>query len=221
MKRHFENELLYLKEAVLQLSEEVEQAVKQAILAVSEFNAETAQKIIDNDEIIDQTEIRIEEECLKVLALHQPMAGDLRYVIALLKMNNEIERIGDLAVNIAERAVSLAQEDAPQVNYLDFKPMLEESEKMLRNALKSLVEQNSQLAADVIRNDDVVDKMHSDNFHKICELIQKTPEHTRFYMSMLSVSRSLERIADCATNICEDVIYLAQGRIVRHCKEFR
>ncbi len=218
MKRHFENELRYLKEAVLQLSEEAEQAVRQAIAAVTEMNPETARQIIENDEEIDQSEIRIEEECLKILALHQPMAGDLRYVIALLKMNNEIERIGDLAVNIAERVINLSQEKSPAESGLDFNPMLNESRDMLRNALKSLVEQDSRLATDVIIHDDVVDDMHQENFRKISEQIQKNPSYTRFYLSMLSVSRNLERIADCATNICEDVIYLAQGKIVRHSK---
>lgn len=220
MKRHFENELLYLKEAVLQLSQEAEDAVREAVRAVAEIDVESARKIIDYDEQIDQNEIRIEEECLKILALHQPMAGDLRYVIALLKMNNEIERIGDLAVNIAERVVNLAQEEAPENNVLNFTPMLNESKDMLHNAMKSLVDQNSQLAAQVIRQDDVVDDMHHTHFQKISEQIRKTPEYTNFYLSMLSVSRNLERMADCATNICEDVIYLVQGRIVRHCKNW-
>jgi phosphate transport system protein len=220
MKRHFENELTYLKEAVLELSQEAEQAVREAICAVGGADTENARKIIDNDEQIDQKEIRIEEECLKILALHQPMAGDLRYIIALLKMNNEIERIGDLAVNIAERVLNLAQVKAPEKNVIDFAPMLEESRKMLHNSMKSLVDRDPQLAIEVIQQDDVVDEMHHVNFQKISEELQKSPEYTNFYLSMLSVSRNLERMADCATNICEDVIYLVQGRIVRHCKNW-
>lgn len=218
MKRHFENEITYLNDAVLRLGSEVEEALSTAVSAAIGGNVEIAAKVIEHDNVIDQEEIRIEEECLKILALHQPMVGDLRYVIALLKMNNELERIGDLAANIAERALNLAEAPLIPADKFDFESMVNETRNMFRSALNSLVGQNSQMAAAVIRKDDEIDAMHSANFHKISRLIPAHPELSDYYLSILSVSRSLERIADCATNICEDVIYLEQGRIVRHTK---
>ena len=160
-------------------------------------------------------EVRIEEECLKILALHQPVAGDLRYIITLLKVNNELDRIGDLAQNIAERAIDLAEHPVPAAG-IELGPMMTEVRIMLKQALDALSCRDTGRAAEVIARDDTVDRLHRENFRLIKQGLIRQPEAADYYLNMLTASRHLERVADCATNIGEDVIYLEQGRIVRH-----
>ncbi len=215
MKVHLQTEIDRLKGLVTQQANRVEPAVLAAVNAVTERDATQAAAVIAGDDAIDIAEVRIEEECLKVLALHQPVAGDLRYVITLLKVNNELERIGDLAVNIAERAEDLvSQPEIPEA--FDFSKMIIEVRLMLKQALDALIARDTQLADAVIRHDDVVDQLHRTSFLRLQELIGRRPETAAAYLDLLTVSRNLERIADGATNICEDVLYLEQGRIVRH-----
>ncbi len=216
MKAHLQAEIDHLNAMVIDLANQVEPTVLEAVRAVTERDETLAKRIIDGDNAIDRFEVRIEEECLKILALHQPVAGDLRYVITLLKVNSELERIGDLAVNIAERADDLARL-APVEELPDFTEMVFEVRSMLKKSLDSLVARDSLAAMEVIKHDDVVDTLHRDNCRRLLELIKRHSANADAYLDYLTVSRNLERIADCATNICEDVIYLEQGRIVRHC----
>ncbi len=215
MKVHLQLEIDHLKNLLCELAATVEPAVREAVRAVENRDAECAHRVLAGDEAIDRMEVRIEEECLKVLALHQPVAGDLRYVITLLKVNSELERIGDLAVNIAERGIDLATLNAPKET-LDFSRMVFEARSMLKNALDALICRNALAAQEVIQHDDVVDDLHHETLLKLRELIGRHPESAAFYLDLLTVSRNLERIADGATNICEDVIYLELGTIVRH-----
>ncbi len=215
MKVHLQQEIDHLKNLLCELAASVEPAVREAVRAVETRDAECAQRVLAGDEAIDRMEVRIEEECLKILALHQPVAGDLRYVITLLKVNSELERIGDLAVNIAERGADLASLDAP-AETLDFSRMVFEARSMLKNALDALICRNALAAQEVIQHDDVVDDLHHETLLKLRDLISRHPENAAFYLDLLTVSRNLERIADGATNICEDVIYLELGTIVRH-----
>src|SRR5262245_55722862 len=136
--KHLEREISRLKRQILGLSAIVEESVYRAVKAVMERNADLAEEVIKNDEVVDRTEVEVEEECLKILALHQPVAIDLRYIIAVLKMDNDLERIGDLAVNIAHRAASLAKFPLPKVD-IDFAPMAKKVQKMLRDCLEALV----------------------------------------------------------------------------------
>jgi phosphate transport system protein len=215
MNIHLKNAIDDLKKDILILCSMVENAVRNAVEAAAENDAEKALKVIDNDEVIDKKEIAIEEECLKILALYQPVAGDLRYVAACLKVNNDLERIGDLGANIAKRAKAIAEGQKCECG-LDFKPMMDVTRSMLKGALDSLIYMNEPLAMEIIEKDDIVDGYNSQMFKDIKELLKQHPENVDYYLNMLSVSRYLERIADLTTNICEDTIYMNRGDIVRH-----
>ena len=215
MPKHLQREIENLKKKLLALGAIVETSVRDAALSIGKRDAEQAQKIIDDDIHIDNTEVEIEEECLKILALHQPVAIDLRFIVAVLKINNDLERIGDLAVNIAERAVFLAGQ--PKVNLpIDLVDMAHKAQSMLKNSLDALINHDSSLAHKVCISDDVVDQMNRLMFIKVQESILNNPQHITSLIHLLSVSRHLERIADHATNIAEDVIYMVEGQIIRH-----
>jgi phosphate transport system protein len=213
--RHFEREIEKLKKKILALSAIVEEDVSRSVRAVLERHETLARRVIDADLDIDVMEVDIEEECLKVLALHQPVAGDLRFIIAVLKINGDLERIGDLAVNIAERAVSLSTRERIPVP-IDLATMSEKVQAMLRKSLDALVNMDARLAHEVGAHDDEVDDMNRRNFAAIQAEIQKNLPQIESLMQFLSVSRYLERVADHASNIAEDVIYLIEGTIIRH-----
>lgn len=215
MTRHLDREIDRLKEAVLGLSALVEESVYRAIRAIEEADATLAQQVIDEDTVIDQREVLVEEECLKILALYQPVAIDLRFLVAMLKLNSDLERIGDLAVNIASRAVRLAALPRPS-GFIDFGTMYAAAKGMLRGALEALVELDVKRAWEVIRSDEVLDDANRFNFRAIKELIRANPADTDPLLHYLSVSRNLERIGDHCTNIAEDVVYMMEGKIVRH-----
>jgi len=218
MAKTLNREIEKLKRQILSLGAIVEDRVNQAVKALQERNAKLAQLVIDGDPEIDQMEVDLEEECLKILALHQPVAIDLRFIIAVLKINNELERIGDLAVDIAERAAFLATQK-PIESPIDFAIMCEKTISMLKKSLDSLVNRDATIALEVCATDDAVDAINRQMYRKIEENILKYPEQIDAYIHLLSSSRHLERIADHATNIAEDVIYMITGDIVRHCAE--
>lgn len=215
MPKHLQNEIENLKKAILNLGARVETAVRDATLAIEQRNSDLAQKVIDNDFIIDQQEVEIEEECLKVLALHQPVAIDLRFIITVLKINSDLERIGDLAVNMAERALFLATQPKPDISF-DFIKMTRAAQAMLKRSLDALVNMSVDLAKEVCEGDDEIDAMNREMYIKVQESIRTHPEQMESLIHMLSASRHLERMADHATNIAEDVIYMIEGQIVRH-----
>ena len=215
MAKHLQKEIENLKKRLLSLGAMVENAVREATLSIEKRDVSLANKVIEEDEEIDQTEVDIEEECLKILALHQPVAIDLRFIVAVLKINSDLERIGDLAVNIAERAVFLAGQ--PKVNVsLGLVEMAHGTQAMLKKSLDALVNLDAALAHDVCVSDDEVDAMNRQMYLKVQDAILKNPEQIASLIHLLSASRHLERIADHATNIAEDVIYMIEGQIVRH-----
>ncbi len=215
MTRHMQREIEYLKKKILTLSAIVEETVHQAVKSISDRDLKLAQRVMEADPEIDKMEVAVEEECLKILALNQPVAIDLRFIIAVLKIDNDLERIGDLASNIAERAAFLATKEKIDIPF-DFAGMSQLSESMLHKSLDSLVNLDSKLAYQVINTDDIVDEMHREMYSRIQEQILKSPEQLDCLINLLAVSRQLERIADHATNIAEDVIYMIEGEIVRH-----
>lgn len=215
MNHHLEQEITALNKRMARQGTEVECAVRQALDALQQRDATLATQVVANDDAIDREEVRLEEECLKILALHQPVAGDLRYIITLLKVNNELERIGDLAVNIAERVLDLIQEPASAVAP-DISPMFHAVLTQLKNALDALLGRDCFLAAQVIAADDTVDEMNRANFRHALERLRAQPEQADTLLCFLNISRNLERMADACTNIGEDVMYLEQGTIVRH-----
>ena len=219
MKGHFNNALNNLQSMLGSMSVYAEEAVLLSGKAVEEVSLEKAASVIAGDGKIDAMEIEIEEECLKILALHQPVASDLRQVITILKVNSELERIGDLAVNMAERVANVDSFKNQNIEKFDFCDMLHTACGMLKDALDSLSYHDTVLAQDVIIRDEKVDKIHHDNYGVVRTFILKYPDCAQYYLNGLTISRCLERIADIATNIAEDVIYLESGRIVRHCHE--
>ncbi len=217
MARHLEREFELLKKSILSLSAYVEESLHMAVTSIADRNVPLANKVIEQDREIDAREVEIEEECLKVLALHQPVAGDLRYIIAVMKINNDLERIGDLAVNIAERTAVLATE-APAETAFDFLTMAKKVQTMLRLAIDALVDIDVAKAYRVLPADDEIDAIHRQMYQQVQDGILHDPSRVRFFIQLLAVSRNFERVADHATNIAEDVIYLVEGDIVRHGK---
>lgn len=219
MGRFLVREVEKLKKMILSLSAVVEESVEKGVQSVIERRPQLAEQVIETDSRIDQMEVDVEEECLKILALHQPVANDLRYVIAVLKINNDLERVGDIAAHIAERALSLSRHERIEIPF-DLTGMADKAQTMLRGALDSLVNLDPNLARGILAGDDEVDEMNREAFNRVEAAIVKRPDLVDPLMQVLSLSRYLERIADYATNIAEDIIYLTSGEIIRHRKEF-
>ncbi len=215
MAKLFDKELEKLKRKILNLSSVVEDLVFKAVKSVEQRDSTLAQSVLSSDNEVDQIEVDVEEECLKILALHQPVAIDLRIVIAVLKINNDLERIGDLACNIADRAYSLAS--CRKINVIfPFNQMAGKVKQMLHESIVAFVNLDVKLARQVCSSDPEVDSIHK-QVHKLIEdNLKLAPDDANVFMNYLSVSRNLERIADHATNIAEDVIYMVDGEIVRH-----
>ncbi len=209
------NEIERLKNMLLSIGAMVEEALSKAIKSLEDRDPAMASEVMDNDPEIDKKEVELEEECLKVLALHQPVAIDLRFMVALLKINNDLERIGDLAVNIAERSFYLASKE-PLDTPVDYKGIAGKAIDMVKKSLDSLVNMDSRLAHQVCEADDEVDEMNRQMFQNVQRAIKKAPERMDCLLQYMLVSRHLERVADHATNIGEDVIYMIEGEIVRH-----
>ena len=210
-----EHELNVLKKELLSLGAEVEGRVEQAVQALLTGDLKLAQRVKGGDSQIDNLEIELEEECLKILALHQPVATDLRFIVSVLKINNDLERVADFAVNIAERALDLDNVNRVNCPY-DIATMAKLVEKMLKMALDALVERNTELAREAIQLDDDVDTMHRENFACVKEAIRNDPGSMDGLIYYLSISRYLERMGDLATNIAEDIVYHVDGEIIRH-----
>jgi len=215
MPLHLQREIEGLKKEILSLGAMVELSVREATLAIETGDEVLARNVIEKDVKIDQKEVEVEESCLKVLALHQPVAIDLRFIIAVLKINNDLERVGDLAVNIAERAAFLATQPKVSVS-LDFAGMANKAQLMLKESLDALVNMSADLAREVCASDDEIDTMNRQMYLIVQDGIRQHPEQLESLIHLLSASRHLERIADHATNIAEDVIYMIEGEIVRH-----
>ena len=215
MSAHLQREIERLKKNVLSLCALVEDQVQMALRAVLDRDEELVSEIEKRDLDIDQREIEVEEECMKTLALHQPVAVDLRLIIATLKINSDLERIGDMAVNIAHKARDLVSEPPVEVSF-DLGAMWAKTQAMLRDSIDALVSMDVEQATAVCRRDDEVDRMKHDIRVEVESSIARHPERVRALLRMLAVARNLERIADLATNIAEDVVYLVEGRIIRH-----
>lgn len=215
MTMHMQRELEKLKKMILALSAVVEESVQESVLSLMKRDVPLAEKVIAGDEQVDRMEVDLEEECLKILALHQPVAADLRFIVSVLKINNDLERIADLATNVAERTVGLATVAHTEFPF-DIEEMAGKVESMLEKALDALVNLDLDLAGEAATLDDEVDAIHKQNYTLIKNQIRRHPERLDALVQYLSVSRHLERIADLATNIAEDVTYMIEGEIVRH-----
>lgn len=215
MSVHLHKEIENLKKSILTLGGAVEERVRKAVSSVLNRKSELAKQVIESDNEIDRMEIGIEEDCLKTLALHQPVAGDLRMIVAILKINNDLERIGDMAVNIAERSLSLIS-SSQKCGPFSIPEMAQKSEAMLSKSLDALVRVDVKLAREVRLADDEVDDLLRDTYSSTRECITDNIKNLHAATYFIDISRNLERIADLATNIAEDVIYMVEGQIVRH-----
>lgn len=217
MKWHLQREIDKLKKKILSLGAMVEERVRMAIEAHEKRDGDLARYIIEADREVDAFEVEVEEECLKILALHQPVAVDLRFINAIIKINNDLERIGDEAVNIAERVENISKRPPVPVPF-DFNIMAEKTEAMLKGSLDAIVNLDVDLAYKICLADDEVDEIDRGIYDKIKDAIISEPDNIGFLINLFLISRHLERIADHATNIAEEVIYMIEGEISRHMK---
>jgi phosphate transport system protein len=215
MTKRFIRELEKTKKMILSLGAMAEERVHLAIKAIIKKDTSIAQKIIKSDYELDEMEVDIEEECLKILALYQPVAIDLRFLIAMIKINNDLERIGDEAVNIAQRVGIIAKLINPQTTF-DYSQMAEKTEKMLKMSLDALVNMDTDIAFKVSILDDEVDIIKDQVYDHVKSAIDSRADRGGYLINLLLISRHLERIADHATNIAEEVIYMIEGEIIRH-----
>jgi len=214
MTTHLFKELEYIKRRLLELGAMTEDRLNKAIQAVCDYDKQLAQLIIDTDYEIDNLEVEIEEECLKGIALHQPVAGDLRFLAVTLKINNDLERIADEAVNIAQRVMTIAKKDE-SFTY-DYIPMGNKVKGMLKKSLNAFVDRDPAAAKEVLFADDEVDLLRNETYDELKEASRGTIQNMAYLLNLFLISRHLERVADHATNIAEEVIYMVEGEIVRH-----
>ena len=218
--RHFVEELEQLTSKLLEMSSLVESAIQRSISAVIHKDRSAADEVFRNEARINEIEIEIDEFAINLLALNQPMAADLRLIVAALKINTDLERMGDLSVNIAERAISLLGETVikPMVDIPHIAGLVQ---SMVRKALDAFVNRDADLARSVLASDDAVDSMRTACYHELISFMEKDPQNIRPSMDLLAVTRNLERIADHSTNVAEDVLFLVKGVDVRHHAEAR
>jgi phosphate transport system protein len=215
MTKHIERQIEQLKEKILRVGTLVEEAISKSITALINRDTSLAQRVVASDEQIDRMEVEVEEECLKMLALYQPVAADLRFVVAALKINNDLERMGDLAKNIAKRVAQLAN-GGPWELPPEIRTMAMQAQEMVKQCLDAVVNADPTLARQVREADDAVDDARQQIRRHVMQGIQNHPEGVENLLRINSVSKHIERIADMATNIAEDVIYMVEGEIVRH-----
>jgi len=218
MQKHLQKDIDSLKNKIITMGGEIEDRVYKATLSITKRDEKLANAVINADQAIDDMEVDIEEHCLKILALYQPVAVDLRFIIAVLKINNELERVSDMAVNIAERGAFLAKYPDFEIPF-DIKTMAAKVESMLTRSIDCLVHMDVHLAHKIRAEDDEVDAINRDMYNRVKDLLVSNPEQINCVMHAVSAGRHLERIADLATNIAEDVIYLVDAEIVRHTPE--
>jgi phosphate transport system protein len=217
ISRIFDEELRELKESMLFEGELVQKAVRNAVTALLTRDSDLARKVIEDDDVINTKEVEIDEFCLKLLALRQPAAKDLRFIATAIKINYDLERMGDMAVNICERVLELNQE--PQLKpYIDLPQMAEIAQKMVKESLDAFVKEDPQLAWNVTQEDEKVDHLNEQIFRELLTYMSEDLKTISRSTRLLFISKYLERLADHAVNIAELVIFLVQGRIIRHLK---
>ena len=215
MQRHFHEELELVKEKTLKQGSLVETMVEQAVSSLVDRDSRLAEDVIASDQKVDALDVEIEEDCLRLLALHQPAAKDLRFITTAMKITTDLERMADQAVNICQRAIELNEE--PQLKpYIDIPIMSQLSQKMMRDALDAFVRRDVELARQVIPADNKVDALKNQIFRELLTFMMEDPRTIPRAIRLILVSRHLERIADHATNIAEMVVFLVEGKSIRH-----
>jgi phosphate transport system protein len=215
MQISFDEELATLKEKILLMGSKVEESIRLAVKSIVDRDSKLARKIIQSDRDINDIEIEIDEICHRLLALHQPMAGDMRFITSAIKINSDLERQGDLAVNMAERALTL-NEVAPLKPFIDIPRLASIAQEMVKVSLDSLVNRDPQMARKVCERDDEVDNLNDQIIRELISYMLEDRANIKRALDLILVSRFLERIADHATNVAEDVIYMVEGKDIRH-----
>lgn len=215
MERHLDQELDRAKQMLLKMGGMVEAMVARATRSLLERKSELSSEVIQTDSEVDHLEMEIDEACHSILGRKQPTAGDLRFLVAVMKINSDLERIGDSAVNIAQ-SVEQLNEQPPLKPYIDLPHLSELVQAMVRKSLDAFVNRDAAMAADVCRSDDAVDGLYKQLFRELLTYMIEDPKTVSRALHLLLISRNLERIADHATNIAEDVIYYVEGRDIRH-----
>ncbi len=218
--RHFVEELEQLKTKLLEMGSLVESSIQRSILAVTQKDRDAAAEVFRNEARINAIEVEIDDFAVRLLALQQPMAADLRLIVAALKINTDLERMGDLAENIAQRALAL-MEGPPIKPMIDIPHIAGLVQSMVRKSLDAFVTRDADLARSVLASDDAVDSLRTACYHELISYMEQDPRNIQEALSLLSVTRNLERIADHSTNIAEDVMFLVKGVDVRHHAEAR
>ena len=213
--RAYEADLGHLRTVILEMGGLVEDQIVQAVRALSDRDDLLARQTIDRDHTVNRIDVEVDELCIKLLALHQPAARDLRLITTALKITTDLERIGDLASHIAERAHELVDED-PVKAYVDLPRMAELARQMVHKSLDAFVAEDEALALEVCTSDDTIDKLHEQLFRELLSFMGEDPSAISRAMRLLFVSKNLERIGDHATNIAEMVIFLVRGQSIRH-----
>jgi phosphate transport system protein len=215
MQRHFDEELKNLKEKILRMGALVEEQISNCIRSLVERDTNLARRVIANDHQVNALDVEVDEDCLRLIALHQPMAKDLRFITTAMKISTELERMSDLAENVAERSIELNEE--PQLKpYIDIPRMAEHAQKMVKEALDAFVNQDSNLARKVCGDDDYIDRLTHQIFRELLTYMVEDPQTITRAVRITFVAKYLERIADHATNVAELVVYLVEGKIIRH-----
>ena len=215
MSIHLQNDLESIKKKVLIMGGLVEEALRSSATSIVARNPDLAEQVIEQDANVDKLQLELDDLCLKVLALHQPVAADLRFITAILKITNDLERIGDLAVNLSKRALLLKGIPKSE-DPVDIERMVDAASTMLRDSLDSLVRGDSKLARAVCTRDDVVDDMLRENISILLERMKLSPANVDSAEALISASRIIERMGDLATNIAEDVVFLVEAVDIRH-----
>ena len=215
MQRHFHEELEALKQTLLAMGGLVEDQIRRAMQALVERDDDLAAQVIERDREVNAYDIEVDEKCVELLALNQPTAGDLRFITTAMKIVTDLERIGDQAVNIAQRTIELNRE--PQLKpYIDLPRMSEQAQRMVKDSLDAFVARDTMLARRVCGDDDSVDALKEQIFRELLTFMMEDPKTIPRAIRLIFISRSLERVADHATNIAEMVVYLVESKMVRH-----
>jgi len=214
-KRHFDEQLGQLKEKLLRMGGLTEQAIERSVRCLVERDSDLARQVLDSDDLIDQLDNDIDEMCLEMLALHQPVADELRFVTTAMKLTTDLERIADHAANIAERALEL--NELPQLKpYVDMPLMAEDAQRILRLSLDAFVRQDAEAATATIALDAGLNRRMEQIFRELLTYMVEDPSTTSRALRLMFIAKYFERIGDMAKNICEQVVFLAEGRVIKH-----
>jgi phosphate transport system protein len=215
MQRHFHEELETLKQTLLAMGGLVEDQIRRVVRSLVDRDSDLAQEVIERDREVNTYDVEVDEKCVELLALHQPTAGDLRFITTAMKIVTDLERIGDQAVNIAQRVVELNRE--PQLKpYIDLPRMADQAQRMVKESLDAFVARDTDLARQVCGEDDSVDAFKEQIFRELLTFMMEDPKTIPRAIRLILISRFLERVADHATNIAEMVIYMVESKMVRH-----